>query len=291
MAALRAIGASRGAPALRPPPGQRREGSGGLRAHLDRWAQRLGAVAGWAQRGRLQNLNAYPQSPRDTFGDDAAAAEFTLAFGGGVRFLGQQRWIRPGSRSELPQLWHLPVVGIDLSGTPITYRGLDNLGKAPEHPKTTPKSPKPPRPLGPPHPKPPGDTWAHPGLTCPTWGPPKPSLSHPGSHPGSRCPPTVSLSHLSHLDLSGCPHVSDWALGRLHVFGATLQHLALARCPQVTERGLATLHHLRELRSLDVSGLSVPSPGLLRVLLEEALPGCQVLGMAEAGAPPGPPQK
>ncbi|KAM4752031.1 distal membrane-arm assembly complex protein 2 isoform 3-T8 [Cyanocitta cristata] len=128
MAALRAIGASRGAPALRPPPGQRREGSGGLRAHLDRWAQRLGAVAGWAQRGRLQNLNAYPQSPRDTFGDDAAAAEFTLAFGGGVRFLGQQRWIRPGSRSELPQLWHLPVVGIDLSGTPITYRGLDNLG-------------------------------------------------------------------------------------------------------------------------------------------------------------------
>ncbi|KAM4752030.1 distal membrane-arm assembly complex protein 2 isoform 2-T7 [Cyanocitta cristata] len=228
MAALRAIGASRGAPALRPPPGQRREGSGGLRAHLDRWAQRLGAVAGWAQRGRLQNLNAYPQSPRDTFGDDAAAAEFTLAFGGGVRFLGQQRWIRPGSRSELPQLWHLPVVGIDLSGTPITYRGLDNL---------------------------------------------------------------VSLSHLSHLDLSGCPHVSDWALGRLHVFGATLQHLALARCPQVTERGLATLHHLRELRSLDVSGLSVPSPGLLRVLLEEALPGCQVLGMAEAGAPPGPPQK
>ncbi|XP_027489197.1 distal membrane-arm assembly complex protein 2, partial [Corapipo altera] len=99
----------------------------------------------------------------------------------------------------------------------------------------------------------------------------------------------VSLSHLSHLELSGCPHVCDWTLGRLHVFGDTLRHLGLARCPQVTERGLATLHHLRSLRSLDVSGLSVPSPGLLRILLEEMLPGCRILGMEEPGTPPAPP--
>ncbi|XP_057245343.1 distal membrane-arm assembly complex protein 2, partial [Malurus melanocephalus] len=167
------------------------------------------------------------QSLRESFGDDVAAAEFTLSCGGGVRFLGEQRWIRPGSRSELSRLCHLPLVGIDLSGTSVTYEGLDNL---------------------------------------------------------------VSLSHLSHLDLSDCPHVSDWALGRLHGLGATLQHLGLARCPQVTERGLATLHHLRSLRSLDLSGLSLPSPALLRPLLQEMLPSCQILGMAEPGTPPGPPQ-
>ncbi|RMC22978.1 hypothetical protein DUI87_00005 [Hirundo rustica rustica] len=108
--------------------------------------------------------------------------------------------------------------GLDLSGTPVTYGGLDNL---------------------------------------------------------------VSLAHLAHLDLSGCPHLSDWALGRLHVFSGTLQHLALARCPQVSERGLAALHHLSSLRSLDLSGIPVPSPGRFRALLEAALPGCRILGLEE----------
>ncbi|XP_058684887.1 distal membrane-arm assembly complex protein 2 [Poecile atricapillus] len=171
----------------------------------------------------LQGSGSHQVSPprfrsslRESLGPEAAAAEFTWACGGGVRFLGQQRWIGPGSRSELPRLRHLPVVGIDLSGTPVTYGGLDNL---------------------------------------------------------------VSLSQLSHLELSGCPHVSDWLLARLHVFEATLEHLGLARCPQVSERGLATLHHLRRLRSLDLSGLVVPSPGRLRALLEAALPNCRILGM------------
>uniref|UniRef100_A0A8C2SS15 Uncharacterized protein n=1 Tax=Coturnix japonica TaxID=93934 RepID=A0A8C2SS15_COTJA len=35
----------------------------------------------------------------------------------------------------------------------------------------------------------------------------------------------------------------------------------------------------RKLQYLDVGGLSVPSPGLLRILLEEMLPHCQVVGM------------
>lgn len=43
----------------------------------------------------------------------------------------------------------------------------------------------------------------------------------------------------------------------------------------------------RELRYLDVSGLAVPNPGLLRILLEEMLPGCHIVGM-ELESPPSP---
>lgn len=48
---------------------------------------------------------------------------------------------------------------------------------------------------------------------------------------------------------------------------------------------------LRTLRQLDVTGLRVPSPGLVQILLEEALPGCRVLGLdigdsAETGTAP-----
>lgn len=35
----------------------------------------------------------------------------------------------------------------------------------------------------------------------------------------------------------------------------------------------------RELQRLDVAGVRVPSPGLVRILLEEMLPGCQIVGM------------
>ncbi|XP_066065329.1 distal membrane-arm assembly complex protein 2 [Chamaea fasciata] len=218
MAALRALGGSRGRAALRPPPGQSRGSSGGLRAHLARWGAHLEAAAGRAQRWRLRNLNACRHSLRDTFGPDVAAAEFTWRCGGRVRFWGQQLWVGPEGRRELRQVRHLPVVGVDLSGTPVTYGGLDNL---------------------------------------------------------------VPLAHLSHLELSGCPHVSDWLLSRLHVFEATLEHLGLARCPQVSERGVATLHHLRCLRSLDLSGVSVPGPRRLRALLEAELPHCRLLGLEE----------
>ncbi|XP_058280289.1 distal membrane-arm assembly complex protein 2 isoform X4 [Hirundo rustica] len=202
MAALRAVRGSRGAPALRPPPGQRRGSSGGLRAHLGRWGQHLEAAAGWAERWRLRNLNAPRPTLRLT--PDIAAAEFTLSCGGGVRFLGQPRWLRPGALRELPRLRHLPVVGVDLSGTPVTYGGLDNL---------------------------------------------------------------VSLAHLAHLDLSGCPHLSDWALGRLHVFSGTLQHLALARCPQLPALPGSLRNSRSQPRAVPGSagggaaGMSHPGPG------------------------------
>uniref|UniRef100_A0A8V5GMQ3 Zer-1-like leucine-rich repeats region domain-containing protein n=1 Tax=Melopsittacus undulatus TaxID=13146 RepID=A0A8V5GMQ3_MELUD len=108
----------------------------------------------------------------------------------------------------------------------------------------------------------------------------------------SACPVTYSglgslepLPHLAHLDLSACPHVDDWTVARMRALAPSLRSLSLSRCPRVTERGLATLHHFRELRHLDVSGLNVPSPGLVRILLEEMLPGCRIVGM-ELDTPP-----
>lgn len=98
--------------------------------------------------------------------------------------------------------------------------------------------------------------------------------------------PAVPLARLQELALCGCAHVDDWAVARLRALAASLRALSLARCPRVTERGLATLHHFRELRYLDVSGLTVPSPGLVRILLEEMLPRCHIVGMELEHHPP-----
>ncbi|XP_037230634.1 distal membrane-arm assembly complex protein 2 isoform X1 [Falco rusticolus] len=221
MAAVRAVLGSRGGPALRPPPGQSRGAAGGLLQLLGRWLNNMEVAVAWGerlQRQRLQRRNAYCGFLRDTYGDNVAAAAFTLSLGGRVRFEGQEHWMQPEGRwhPEVLRLRDVPVVAVDLSGSPLTYSGLDNL---------------------------------------------------------------VPLTQLQHLDLSGCPHLDDWALGRLHVFGDSLQELSVSRCPRITERGLATLHHLQLLRRLDVAGVHVPSPGLVHILLEEMLPGCQVLGL------------
>ncbi|XP_075268641.1 distal membrane-arm assembly complex protein 2-like [Opisthocomus hoazin] len=187
MAALRAVLGCRGSLTPRPPPGQSRGAAGGLLERLGRWFYEVEAAVAWGERlrrRRLRSRNAYCGFLKDTYGDNVVAAVFTLSCGGKVRFEGQERWIRPEDhwRPEVLHLRDVPVVAVDLSGSSLTYNGLDNL---------------------------------------------------------------VPLTRLQHLDLSGCPHLDDWALGRLHVFGATLRELALARCPHVTERGLATLHHLR----------------------------------------------
>ncbi|XP_032651558.1 distal membrane-arm assembly complex protein 2 [Chelonoidis abingdonii] len=90
----------------------------------------------------------------------------------------------------------------------------------------------------------------------------------------------VKLTALKSLDLSHCLHIDDWTLSRLHVFKDSLEELSLAGCPQVTERGLACLHQLEHLRRLDLSHLpSVATPGLIRILVEEMLPGCEVVGL------------
>nr|XP_019606998.1 PREDICTED: ATP synthase subunit s-like protein isoform X2 [Rhinolophus sinicus] len=89
----------------------------------------------------------------------------------------------------------------------------------------------------------------------------------------------LALKELQSLWLQRCPHVDDWCLSRLYQLADSLQELSLAGCPRISERGLACLHHLQKLRRLDISDLpAVSSPGLTRILVEEMLPNCEVLG-------------
>ncbi|XP_029782011.1 distal membrane-arm assembly complex protein 2 [Suricata suricatta] len=89
----------------------------------------------------------------------------------------------------------------------------------------------------------------------------------------------LALKELQSLWLQHCPHVDDWCLSRLHPLASSLQELSLAGCPRISERGLACLHHLWNLRRLDISDLpAVSNPGLTRILVEEMLPNCEVLG-------------
>ncbi|KAM9632561.1 distal membrane-arm assembly complex protein 2 [Trichechus inunguis] len=89
----------------------------------------------------------------------------------------------------------------------------------------------------------------------------------------------LPLKELQSLWLQRCPHVDDWCLSHLHPLADSLQELSLAGCPCISERGLACLHHFQKLRKLDISDLpSVSNPGLTRILVEEMLPNCEVLG-------------
>ncbi|XP_063168224.1 distal membrane-arm assembly complex protein 2 [Candoia aspera] len=93
----------------------------------------------------------------------------------------------------------------------------------------------------------------------------------------------VNLKALKHLNLSRCPFIDNWCLSQLHPFAGTLQSLSLAGCSRITEKGLACLHHLENLERLDVSNLpSVPHQLLIRILLEEMLPQCYIVGMDDS---------
>ncbi|XP_073674565.1 distal membrane-arm assembly complex protein 2 [Garra rufa] len=90
----------------------------------------------------------------------------------------------------------------------------------------------------------------------------------------------VKQSKLQTLCLRGCPEVDDWFLACLHNFGESLVELDLSHCSRITVGGLAALQNLRKLQRLDISGLPrLQNPGLVRILLEEMLPHCQVIGV------------
>uniref|UniRef100_A0A3B1K3C7 Distal membrane-arm assembly complex protein 2 n=1 Tax=Astyanax mexicanus TaxID=7994 RepID=A0A3B1K3C7_ASTMX len=90
----------------------------------------------------------------------------------------------------------------------------------------------------------------------------------------------MSQTRLRHLRLQACPEVDDWFLARLHLFGETMEELDLSQCSRITVGGLAALQHLRKLRRLNISSLPrLKNPGLIRILLEEMLPHCEIIGV------------
>lgn len=162
-------------------------------------------------------------------GPDLAAASFLVFRGALVQFRGKDQWFKKTEDGDtgLP-VKHEPgwvLETVDATDTELYYEGLDNL-------------------------------------TC--------------------------LEGLKALKLAGNPNVDDWFLDRLSQFRETLEHLDLSGCPQITEHGLAVLYRLRKLKTITLSRLShIPHLKLVALMLEEAIPGCRVLGVNyyEADAP------
>lgn len=166
-------------------------------------------------------------------GPDLAAASFLIIRGARVKFHGKDAWYKKTEDDDtgLPYKYEPGWVleAIDATDTELYYEGLDNL-------------------------------------TC--------------------------LEGLKALRLCGNPNVDDWFLDRLSQFRESLEHLDLSGCPQVTERGLSALYKLRKLKTLTLGHMThVPHLKLVALMLEEALPGCRVLGVSyfdsEATPPPG----
>lgn len=89
------------------------------------------------------------------------------------------------------------------------------------------------------------------------------------------------LDGLKALRLAGNPNVDDWFMDRLSQFRETLEHLDVSGCPQITEHGLAALYRLRNLKTITLAHLShIKHIKLVGLMLEEAIPGCRVLGIS-----------
>ncbi|XP_003222902.1 distal membrane-arm assembly complex protein 2 [Anolis carolinensis] len=174
------------------------------------------------KKWNLHRNNRFCIEACERYGYEVGAAVFVLNLKGRIRAWGQNNWHQNSITKwkddlNFQRLEEVRLEAIDISGSIISYNGLDNL---------------------------------------------------------------VNLKALKYLDLSRCPNIDDWSLSRLTVFRDTLEELSLAGCPQITERGLACLHHFQNLKHLDVSDLpSVQHKGLVRILLEEMLPQCDIVGM------------
>lgn len=90
-----------------------------------------------------------------------------------------------------------------------------------------------------------------------------------------------NLRHLKWLSVANCPNVDDWFIDRICCqYSDTLQHLDISNCTRVTGHGIAALARLRELKSLNLSGLEqIKDIELLCLLLEDVLPDIQITGI------------
>ena len=92
------------------------------------------------------------------------------------------------------------------------------------------------------------------------------------------------------LRLANCKYIDDWALSRIGgaLGGNTpLEMLDLSGCTRISERGLLALRSLKSLRALRLENFAPDAVKKLSksaLLLEEALPKLQVVGLDYAAA-------
>uniref|UniRef100_A0A4W3GYM6 Uncharacterized protein n=1 Tax=Callorhinchus milii TaxID=7868 RepID=A0A4W3GYM6_CALMI len=74
---------------------------------------------------------------KSLYGENVAASYYVLNQKGGVRFQGQDSWIRANWRGHFSwdflQFKDVPLEAVDVSGSTINYEGLENLGKMLRH--------------------------------------------------------------------------------------------------------------------------------------------------------------
>nr|XP_037274134.1 distal membrane-arm assembly complex protein 2-like isoform X2 [Rhipicephalus microplus] len=140
------------------------------------------------RRERMRRLSSQKFFPErhGILGPDLAAASFLIFRGALIKFHDKDEWYKKTEDDEtglpLRQEPGWVVEAIDASNAELYYEGLDNL-------------------------------------TC--------------------------LDGLKALRLAGNPNVDDWFMDRLSQFRDTLEHLDVSGCPQITEHGLAALYRLR----------------------------------------------
>ena len=101
-------------------------------------------------------------------------------------------------------------------------------------------------------------------------------IIHRGLQHFARC------KNIKSIKMSNQKFVDDWCLDAVSsMFGLSLQYLDVSACPRITERGLSVLHRCKNLRLLNAYNLPrVQDPELLTILLEEALPQCEIRGIS-----------
>lgn len=156
-------------------------------------------------------------------GPELAGATFVVFRGGAVRLHGQNKWIICDPETEkydLPKVRvrGLSVEAIDMRDFHIIWRGIQNL---------------------------------------------------------------VGLENLRSLALRNQPYIDDWCLDFITaLFHRTLEHIDVSGCPRVTERGLTILHRCRKLQTINMGNMeNVKNAELLAIYLEEALPGVAIQGV------------
>jgi len=91
----------------------------------------------------------------------------------------------------------------------------------------------------------------------------------------------AGLENLKSLTLRNVATMDDWCLDLVSsLFYNTLEYLDISNCPKITERSLGVMHRFRKLKTLEFQQMpGVKNPELMTILLEEALPDCDVQGV------------